>query len=50
MSVPVTLGEGSPLFKPDSGPLKLQPLETRALGDRCHLLRYQPAGVASTAR
>lgn len=44
--VPVTLGEGNPLFKPDSEPLKLRLVESRPLGPRCLLLRYQPAGVA----
>lgn len=44
--VPVTLGEGSPLFKPDSEPLRLQLRQSRPLGDRCLLLRYQPAAVA----
>jgi hypothetical protein len=48
--VPVTLGEGSPLFKPDSEPLRLQLLQSRPLGDRCLLLRYQPAAVAAAAR
>lgn len=48
--VPVTLGEGSPLFKPDTEPLRLQLLESRPLGDRCLLLRYQPAAVAAAAR
>ena len=47
--VPVTLGKGSPLFKPDSEPLKLQLQQSRPLGDRCLLLRYQPAGVAGGA-
>ena len=47
--VPVTLGEGSPLFKPDSEPLRLQLLQSRALGDRCLLLRCEPAGVAAAA-
>lgn len=41
--VPVTLGKGSPLFKPDSRPLKLHLVETRPLGERCQLLRYQPS-------
>jgi dihydrofolate reductase len=41
--VPVTLGEGSPLFKAGSAPLRLRPLETRPLGERCLLLRYAPA-------
>lgn len=44
--VPVTLGKGNPLFKPDSGPLKLKLLESRPIGDRCHLLRYQPGSAA----
>jgi dihydrofolate reductase len=47
--VPVTLGEGSPLFKPGCEPLKLRLAESRPLGDRCHLLRYHPAGVAAAA-
>ena len=48
--VPVTLGEGSPLFKLDSEPLRLELLQSRPLGDRCLLLRYQPAAVAPAAR
>jgi dihydrofolate reductase len=47
--VPVTLGKGSPLFKPDSEPLRLQLMQSRPLGQRCLLLRYQPAGVAGAA-
>lgn len=47
--VPVTLGEGSPLFKPGSDPLKLQLVQSRPLGERCLLLRYLPAGVAAAA-
>lgn len=46
--VPVTLGAGNPLFKPDSLPLKLDLLETRPLGERCLLLRYAPLASAST--
>ena len=41
--VPITLGAGSPLFKSDCEPVKLQLLQSRPLGDRCLLLRYQPA-------
>ena len=41
--VPIALGEGTPLFQTDSGPLKLRLLESRPLGDRCQLLRYEPA-------
>lgn len=48
--VPVTLGEGSPLFKPGSEPLRLRLLQSRPLGERCLLLRYQPAAVAPAAR
>lgn len=44
--VPVTLGEGSPLFKTDSKPLRLQLVQSRSLGERCLLLRYQPAVAA----
>ena len=40
--VPMALGEGNPLFKPGGGPRALQLLETRPLGPRCQLLRYQP--------
>jgi dihydrofolate reductase len=47
--VPVTLGEGSPLFKPASQPLRLHLAQSRPLGERCLLLRYQPAGFAATA-
>ena len=47
--VPVTLGEGSPLFRADAEPVRLQLLQSRPLGDRCLLLRYQPAGAAATA-
>ena len=45
--VPVTLGEGNPLFKADSEPVRLELLESRPLGERCHLLRYQPAAAAA---
>ena len=45
--VPVTLGEGNPLFKPDSEPLKLQLVQSRPLGEHCLLLRYQPATAAA---
>lgn len=41
--VPVTLGEGKPLFKRDSEPLSLELVQSRPLGERCLLLRYQPA-------
>lgn len=47
--VPGILGAGSPLFKPDGQPRKMQLLESRALGDRCQLLRYQPAAGAGDA-
>lgn len=47
--VPITLGRGSPLFKPDSEPLRLQLVQSRPLGERCLLLRYQPAAVAAAA-
>ena len=47
--VPVTLGRGNPLFKPDSEPLKLHLQQTRPLGERCLLLRYQPTGAAPAA-
>lgn len=46
--VPVTLGQGNPLFKPGSRPLRLQLLEQRPLGDRCLLLRYQPVEERSS--
>lgn len=45
--VPVTLGEGSPLFKPASRPLELQLHQARALSDRCHLMCYRPGGVVT---
>jgi dihydrofolate reductase len=45
--VPVTLGEGVPLFKPGSEPLKLRTVESRMLNDRCVLVRCQPAGGAT---
>jgi dihydrofolate reductase len=48
--VPVTLGEGNPLFKRDSHPLSLELLQSRPLGDHCLLLRYRPAAVAAAAR
>ena len=48
--VPVTLGEGNPLFKRDSEPLNLELLQSRPLGDGCLLLRYRPAAVAAAAR
>lgn len=47
--VPVTLDEGNPLFKRDSEPLRLELLQSRPLGDRCVLLRYQPAPAATEA-
>jgi dihydrofolate reductase len=47
--VPITLGAGSPLFKPDSEPVRLQMLESRPLGARCLLLRYEPAAVVAAA-
>ena len=47
--VPVTLGEGNPLFKPASAPLKLQLHQTRALSDRCQLMRYRPVAAAPDA-
>jgi dihydrofolate reductase len=48
--VPVTLGAGNPLFKPDAEPLKLQLVQSRPLGDRCLLLRYRPAAAAPASR
>ena len=45
--VPVTLGAGVPLFKPGAEPLTLRLAETRPLGERCLMLRYQPAGAAA---
>lgn len=47
--VPVALGEGAPLFRPGSEPLKLRLAESRPLGDRCLLLRYHPAGAAAAS-
>ena len=44
--VPITLGEGSPLFKPGAGPGLLQLLGTQPLGARCQLLRYRPGSTA----
>ena len=44
--VPVTLGDGKPLFKRDSEPVRLELLQSRPLGDRCLLLRYRPAADA----
>lgn len=44
--VSTTLGEGSPLFKKDSKPPRLQLVQSRPLGERCLLLRYQPAVAA----
>lgn len=40
--IPVTLGEGNPLFRSGSEPLKMKLLQSRPLGERCLLLRYQP--------
>lgn len=40
--VPVTLGEGHPLFKPGTERIRLELLQTRPLGARCQLLRYRP--------
>lgn len=48
--VAVKLGEGNPLFKRDSEPLRLELLQSRPLGDRCLLLRSRPAAVAAAAR
>lgn len=45
-----TLGGGSPLFKPGAESRKMDLLESRALGDRCQLLRYQPAPETGDAR
>ena len=42
--VSITLGEGSPLFKE---PVRLQLLQSQPLGDRCLLLRYQPAAASN---
>lgn len=48
--VPVTLGDGNPLFRAGTEKLKLELLEPRPLGDRCLLLRYRPApGEAAAA-
>ncbi|HET7274538.1 MAG TPA: dihydrofolate reductase family protein [Longimicrobiaceae bacterium] len=47
--VPVTLGEGNPLFKPDSEQVKLELQQSRPLGERCLLLRYKPSTVAAAA-
>jgi dihydrofolate reductase len=46
--VPVTLGEGNPLFKPGSEPLRLELERSRPLGDRCLLMHYRPADAAAT--
>ena len=43
--VPITIGEGTPLFKKDSDSLRLDLVETRPLGDRCLLLRYLPSSA-----
>ena len=48
--VPVTLGEGKPLFKRESDPLRLEVLQSRPLGDRCLLLRCRPATVTEAGR
>lgn len=40
--ISVTLGAGKPLFKSGSELLKMELLESRPLGARCVLLRYQP--------
>jgi dihydrofolate reductase len=40
---PVVLGAGSPLFKPESGGMKMKLLEARAFLTGCVLLRYEPA-------
>jgi dihydrofolate reductase len=48
--VAATLGEGSPLFKPGSERLKLELVQSRPLGERCLLLRYQPAAVSAATR
>jgi dihydrofolate reductase len=40
--VPVILGRGKPLFKPDHDPLKLHLIEAKTLSSGCVILRYQP--------
>lgn len=47
--VPLTLGDGTPLFKRDSEPLRLELVQSRPLGDRCLLLRYRPATARANA-
>ena len=45
--VPMTLGEGTPLFKSGAEPQRLRIVGSQALGERCHLLRYQRQGTAA---
>lgn len=40
--VPVVLGRGKPLFKPDQDRLKLHLIETQTLSTGCVILRYEP--------
>lgn len=47
--VPVTLGEGNPLFKLGSRPLRLRLQQSRPLGDRCLLLSYRPTEAGAAA-
>ncbi len=45
--VPVTLGNGTRLFRADSPKLELRLVESRPLGSRCQLMRCRPADVAT---
>lgn len=45
--VPVTTGDGNPLFKRGSEPLRMEFLQSRPLGSRCLLLRYQSAATVA---
>jgi dihydrofolate reductase len=48
--VPGTLGTGTPLFKQDTQPRRMELVESRALGHRCQLVRYKPAPAAGSTR
>jgi dihydrofolate reductase len=43
---PIVLGQGNPLFKPDTGQMKMRLLESRPLQTGCVLLFYAPERAA----
>jgi dihydrofolate reductase len=44
--VPVTIGKGTPLFKPHAGKEKFRLIESRPLGNGTVIMRYQPENAA----